>query len=195
MSTWGLTLIFDPVPSTYFRPPKHSLSPKITAVEVLMGIPPSDIYCSSSEIKFLIKAVNKDDLVTATHVKTLTRPSSLSSLLLSSLRRFERTHMSHSYTRDSINAFIRDNWNRRWNSPYNDHFLRNFISNLPQETIHSPLLDGNPLIANMVSDLLIGSSRWLAENMETEPHTIAHVYLWNVRADELPLFLLLSKLL
>ena len=143
---------------------KHSMSPKITAIEVLMGIPPIDIYCSSIEIKFLIKAVNKDDLVTATHVKTLTRPSSLSSLLLSKLR-FERTHMSHSYTRDSINAFIRDNWNRRWNSPYNDNFLKNFISNLQQETIHSPLLDGNPLIANMISDLLIGSSRRLAENL------------------------------
>ena len=64
---------------------KHSMSPKITAIEVLMGIPPIDIYCSSIEIKFLIKAVNKDDLVTATHVKTLTRPSSLSSLLLSKL--------------------------------------------------------------------------------------------------------------
>ena len=142
---------------------KHSMSPKITAIEVLMGIPPIDIYCSSIEVKFLIKSVNKDDLITATHVKT-TRPSSLSSLLLSKLRRFERTHMSHSYTRDSIKAFIRDNWNRRWNSPYNDNFLRNFISNLPQETIHSPLLGGNPLIANMISDLLIGSSRRLAEN-------------------------------
>ena len=144
---------------------KHSMSPKITAIELLMGIPPIDVYCSSIEIKFLINSVNKDDLVTATHVKTLIRPSSLSSLLLSKLRRFERTHMSHSYTRDSINAFIRDNWNRRWNSPYNDNFLRNFISNLPQETIHSPLFDGNPLIANMMSDLLIGSSRRLAENL------------------------------
>ena len=144
---------------------KHSMSPKKTAIEVLMGFPPIDSYCSSIEIKFLIKSVNKDDLVTATHVKTLTRPSSLSSLLLSKLRRFERTHMSHSYTRDSINAFIRDNWNRRWNSPYNDNFLRNFISNLPQETIHSPLLDGNPSIANMIIDLLIGSSRRLAENL------------------------------
>ena len=55
---------------------KHSMSPKITAIEVLMGIPPIDIYCSSIEIKFLIKSVNKDDLVTVTHVKTLTRPSS-----------------------------------------------------------------------------------------------------------------------
>ena len=144
---------------------KHTNSPKITAIEVLMRIPPIDIFCSSIEINFLFKSENKDDLVTATHVKTLTRPSSLSSLLLSKLRRFERTHMSHSYTRDSINAFIRDNWNRRWNSPYNDNFLRNFISNLPQETIHSPLLDGNPLIAKMISDLLIGSSRRLAENL------------------------------
>ena len=141
------------------------MSPKITAIEVLMGIPPIDSYCSSIEIKFLIKSVNKDDLVTATHVKTLTRPSSLSSLLLSKLRRFERIHMSHSYTRDSIKAFIRDNWNRRWNSSYNNNFLRNFISNLPQETIHSPSLDGNPLIANMISDLLIGSARRLAENL------------------------------
>ena len=78
-----------------------------------MRIPPIDIYCSSIERKFLIKAVNKNALVTATHVKTLTRPSSLSSLLLSKLERFERTHMSYSYTRDSINAFISDNWNRR----------------------------------------------------------------------------------
>ena len=92
---------------------KHSMSPKITAIEVLMGIPPIDIYCFSSGITFLIKAVNQDDLVTATHVKTVTRPSSLSSLLLSKLRRFERTHMCHSYTRDSIKTFIRDNWNRR----------------------------------------------------------------------------------
>ena len=144
---------------------KHSMSPKITAIEVLMGIPPIDIYCSSIDIKFLIKAVNNDDLVTATHVKTLTRPSSLSSILLSKLRRFERTHPSHCYTRDAINAFIRDNWNRRWNSPHNDNFLKNFITNLPQETIHSPLLDGNPLLANMISDLLIGSSRRLAENL------------------------------
>ena len=144
---------------------KHSMSPKITATEVLLGIPPIDIYCSSIEIKFLFKAVNKDDLVTATHVKTLTRHSSLSSLLLSKLRRFERFHMSHSYTRDSINAFIRDNWNHRWNSPYNDNFLRNFISNLPQEMIHSPLLDRNPLITDMIRDLLIGSSRRLAENL------------------------------
>ena len=144
---------------------KHSVSPKITAFDVLMGIPPIDIYCSSIEIKFLIKAVNKDDLFTATHVKTLTSPSSLSSLLLNKLRRFERTHMSHSYTRDSINAFIGDNWNRRWNSPFNDNFLRNLNSNLPQEMIHSPLLDGYPLIANMISDLLIGSSRRLAENL------------------------------
>ena len=68
---------------------KHSMSPKITAIEVLMGIPPIDIYCSSIEIKFLINAVNKDDLVTATHVKTLTRPSSLSSLLLSKLRKLK----------------------------------------------------------------------------------------------------------
>ena len=60
---------------------KHSMSPKITAIEVLMGIPPIDIYCSSIEIKLLIKAVNKDDLVTATHVKTLTRPNSLSAFL------------------------------------------------------------------------------------------------------------------
>ena len=30
---------------------KHSMSPKITAIEVLMGIPPIDIYCSSIEIK------------------------------------------------------------------------------------------------------------------------------------------------
>ena len=104
MSTWGLTLIFDPVTSTYFRPP-----------------------------------------------------------LLSKQKIW--THMSHSYTRDSTNAFIRDNWNRRWNIPYNDNFLRNFISNLPHETIHSPLLDGNPLIANMISDLLIGNSRRLAENL------------------------------
>ena len=131
----------------------------------VMGIPPMDIYCSSTEIKFLIEAVNKDDLVFATHVQTLTRPSSLSSFLLSKLRRFERTHMSHSYTRDSIKTFIRDNWNRRWNSPYNDIFFRNFISNLPQETIHSPLLDGSPLIAIMISDLLIASSRRLAENL------------------------------
>ena len=144
---------------------KHSMSPKITDFDVLRGIPPIDLYCSSIEIKFLIKSVNKDDLVTATHVKTLTRPSSLSSLLLSKLRRFERTHMSHSYTRDSINTFIRDNWNRRWNSPYNDNFLRNFISNMAQEMIHSPLLDGKPLIANMISDLLIGSSRRLAKNL------------------------------
>ena len=78
--------------------------------------------------------------------------------------------MSHSYTRDSINAFIRDNWNRRWNSPYNDNFLSNFNSNLPQEMIHSPLLDGNPLIANMISDL-IGSSRRLAENLWKLSHT------------------------
>ena len=49
-------------------------------------------------------------------------------------------------------------------SPYNDIFLKNFISNLPREMIYSPLLDGNPLIANMISDLLIGSSRRLAEN-------------------------------
>ena len=69
---------------------KHSMSPKITAIEVLMGIPPVNIYCSSIEIKFLTKAVNEDDLVTATHVKTMTRPRSLSSLLLSKLRRFER---------------------------------------------------------------------------------------------------------
>ena len=48
---------------------KHSMSPKITAIEVLTGIPPIDIYCSSVEIKFLFKSVNKDDLVTATHVK------------------------------------------------------------------------------------------------------------------------------
>ena len=144
---------------------KHSMSPKITANEVLMGIPPIDFYCSSIETKVLINAVNKDDLVTATHVKTLTRPSSLSSFLLSKLRRFEKTHMSHSYTRDSIDALIRDNWNRRWNSPYNENFLKNFVSNLPQETIHSPLLDGNPLIANMIGDLLIGSLRRLAENL------------------------------
>ena len=32
---------------------KHSMSPKITAIEVLMGIPPIDIYCSSIDIKFL----------------------------------------------------------------------------------------------------------------------------------------------
>ena len=69
---------------------KHGMSPKITAIEVLMGIPPVNIYCFSIEIKFLTKAVNEDDLVTATHVKTLTRPRSLSSLLLSKLRRFER---------------------------------------------------------------------------------------------------------
>ena len=143
---------------------KQSMSPKITAIEVLMGLPPIDLYCSSIEMKFLFKAVNKDDLVTATHVKTMTRPSSLASLL-SKLRKFERTHMSHSYTRDSINAFIRDNWNRRWNSPYNDNFLKNFISNLPQEMIHSPLLDGNPLIANVISNIVIGSSRRLAENL------------------------------
>ena len=85
--------------------------------------------------------------------------------LLSKLRIFERTHPSHCYTRDAINAFIRDNWNRRWNSPHNDNFLKNFITNLPQETIHSPLLDGNPLLANVIIDLVIGSSRRLAENL------------------------------
>ena len=53
---------------------KHSMSPKITAIEVLMGNPPIEIYCSSIEIKFLIKAVNNDDLVNATHVKTECTP-------------------------------------------------------------------------------------------------------------------------
>ena len=41
---------------------KHSMSSKITAIEVLMGIPPIDFYCSSIEIKFLIKAVNNDGI-------------------------------------------------------------------------------------------------------------------------------------
>ena len=38
------------------------MSSKITAIEVLMGIPPIDFYCSSIEIKFLIKAVNNDGI-------------------------------------------------------------------------------------------------------------------------------------
>ena len=34
MSTWGLTLIFDPVPSTYFRPPsKNQLVWDVTVVD------------------------------------------------------------------------------------------------------------------------------------------------------------------
>ena len=65
---------------------KHSMSLKRTAIEVLMGITLIDNYCSSIGIKFLFEAVSKDDLVTATHVKTLTRPSCLSSLRLRGIR-------------------------------------------------------------------------------------------------------------
>ena len=50
-----------------------------------------------------------------------------------------------------------------WNSPYNDSFFRNFITNLSQDTIHSPLLHGNPLLANMIIDLLMRNARRLAE--------------------------------
>ena len=138
---------------------KHSMSPKITAIEVLMGILPIDIYCSN-EINCSTKAVNNnDDIVTG----RMSKHCRLSSTLLSKLRSFERTRLSHSYSIDSYKEFIRDKWNRTWNSPYNDSFFRNFITNLPQDTIHSPLLRGNPLLANMIIDLLMRNARRLAE--------------------------------
>ena len=50
---------------------RHCLSPPIAASEVLLGIPPLDLYGDSLDIKFLIKVTLQSDLVSTAHAEAL----------------------------------------------------------------------------------------------------------------------------
>ena len=129
----------------------HSMSPKISSCEVISGLPPIDIYCSAIDIKFLIKSVCEDDLVHKEHKLGLNRSRSLANITESKLKRYSRQHTPTSYTRASIQSYIHDIWNKRWKSPLNDTFLKTFVEDIPVDMRFSPMIHGNPYIANKIT--------------------------------------------
>ena len=148
----------------FFLPFNYSMSPKVSC-EVISGLPPIDIYCSAIDIKFLIKSVCEDDLVHKEHKLGLNRSRSLANITESKLKRYSRQHTPTSYTRASIQSYFHDIWNKRWMSPHNDTFLKTFVEDIPVDLRFSPMIQGNPYIANKITEFAMGNSLLLKENL------------------------------
>ena len=122
---------------------KHGPSPSIQASQALIGQPPVDILCESIVIKFAIKLKENNDLVLYSHQSALCRPSSKANFLEASLKKFSRLYPSNTrlkYSPPEINSFITSQWRNRWNSSFNNCFLKNFQSSQPSNGKLSPLV-------------------------------------------------------
>ena len=143
---------------TIFR---HSYSPNISACEVLLGIPPIDIYCSSIDVKFILKSVYCEDHISQAHYNGLGNLRSLANILESKKRRYQRLNNEiecANYTKESIDSFIQSSWNSRWKSTFNECSLKQFVKEIPSHGVYSPLTNGNPYRANKLCELFIGNS-------------------------------------
>ena len=94
---------------------RHCLSPP--ASEVLLGIPPLDLYGDSLDIKFLIKVTLQPDLVSTAHAEALRVESTVQNLQCS-LNRYRKYFNFNNdacfYTNEMVADFINRMWNQRW---------------------------------------------------------------------------------
>ena len=145
---------------TLFR---HSYSPNISACEVLLGIPPIDIYCSSIDVKFILKSAycRDNQLISQAHYNGLGNLRSLANLLESKKKRYQRLNNEiecANYTKEIIDSSIQSLWNSRWKSTFNECPLKQFVKEIPKNGVYSPLTNGNQYRANKLCELFIGNS-------------------------------------
>ena len=81
---------------------------------ILKVVPPIDILSSSINVKFFIKVILANDLLTAAHDSSVLRQKSVANLSESHLRRFVNlvNNDNRFYTVDNINDFIELMWRR-----------------------------------------------------------------------------------
>ena len=106
------------------------LTQAIDASEVLLGIPPLDLYGDSFDIKFLIKVTLQPDLVSTGQAEAL-RVKSTAHNLQCSLKRYLKYFPINNdacfYNNEMIAEYINKKWNQRWRCPMNTCFLKHFL--------------------------------------------------------------------
>ena len=149
----------------------HILIRKISASVCLWSLawspPPLDILFQSIRAKFLTKMTqNQRDIVAEAHFNAPGHARSTGHLLESSLRRFENVTgncPAQGYSTQSVSVFINELWLRRWSSPDNFAVLRMFRNTKPDCHSKSPLILGNPYLANRKGSLVSGNTSLFSE--------------------------------
>ena len=142
----------------YVQSFRHSFSHNISACEVPLGIPPIDIYCSSIDVKLILKSVYCGDRISPLQwTRQLEKSGKITGKQKKRYQRLNNEIEWANYTKESIDSSIQSSWNSRWKSTFNECSLKQFAKEIPSHGVYSPLTNGNPYRANKLCELFIGN--------------------------------------